>query len=319
MFNLIKNLFAKEPSNNKNIAIKEDVELIVEYSSERDTLEEFGISKEYFNSSVQDNLNNLLTTQQFDKFYDTIGYFRKDNQINEYNKDNALRLEIAEEVSNIIYEKHNELIKRSTQFKKQKNLNEAINIIYEAINTYPTEDDRKSYFKLAYYYQLQKKWDESWRVFQKVLDKYVDVNNPIKYQIINTEVLQEEVKHLKREKKISEYFYHLALATYAELVMLSINGVKEYAENFYSNINNDFIDVSLMKNEKLQDEYLHYIRTFLDSKKENIFKLIEYAEKRTWQDMDNKILNELLKDLHFLGLSNYYNEYLSEKMTVLKK
>ncbi len=319
MFNLIKNLFAKEPSNNKNIAIKEDVELIVEYSSERDTLEEFGISKEYFNSSVQDNLNNLLTNKQFDNFYNTIDYFRKDNQINGYNKDNALKLEIAEEVSNIIYDKHNELIKKSTQFKKQKNLNEAIHTIYEAINTYPTENDRKSYFKLAYYYQLQKNWDESWRVFQKVLDKYVDVNNPIEYQIINTEVLREEVKHLKREKKISEYFYHLALETYAELVMLSINGAKEYAENFYSNINDDFIDVSLMKNEKLQNEYLHAIRIFLDSKKENIFKLMEYTEKKTWQEMDAKILNELLKDLHFLSLSSYYNEHLSEKMSVLKK
>ncbi len=319
MFKLIKKLFGKEQLNNKDISIEEDVELIVKYSSKQDTLEEFWISEEDFNSSVQDNLNKLLTTQQFDKFYDTIDYLRKSNQINGYNEDNALKQEIAQEVSSIIYNKHKELLKKSTQFKKQKNLNEAINTIYEAINTYPTEDDRKSYFKLAYYYQLQKNWDESWRVLQKVLDKYVDINNPIEYQIINTEVLQEEVKHLKREKNISEYFYHLALATYAELVMLSMNGVKEYTENFYSNINNDFIDVSLMKNEKLQDEYLYYIRIFLDSKKENIFKLIEYTEKRTWDLMDAKILNELLKDLHFMELSDYYNEYLSEKMSVLKK
>ncbi len=55
MLKLIKKLFGKEQSNNKSIAIEEGVELIVEYSSRQDTFEED------FNSSVQDNLNKILT------------------------------------------------------------------------------------------------------------------------------------------------------------------------------------------------------------------------------------------------------------------
>lgn len=313
LFSALKKIFGS--SNEKSL---KDVELIVKYKTRQDTLERFGISEEDFNSSVQDNLDKLLITQQFDKFYNTINYLRNLDQVDSYDEDNDLKLEIAEEVSTVIYNKHNELLKESTQFKKQNNLNEAINTIYKAINNYPTENDRKSYYKLAYYYQLQKKWDDSWRVFDKVMEKYIDVNNPIEYQIINTEILQEEVKHLKREKKIAEYFYHVALATYANLVMFSINGAKEYVGNFFTSINNDFIDVSLIMNEKLQNEYLDYIRIFLDSKKENIFKLIEYTEKKTWQVMDRKVLNGLLKELHFLELSDYYNEHLSEKMSVLK-
>ena len=49
MFKLIKKLFGKEQSNNKDISIEEDVELIVEYSTQQDTFEKLGISEENFN------------------------------------------------------------------------------------------------------------------------------------------------------------------------------------------------------------------------------------------------------------------------------
>jgi tetratricopeptide (TPR) repeat protein len=301
MFGMFKKLFGN------------DVDLEVVCRTEEDILKELGISKKDFKSSVKDTLDLLLKTQDFDKLYDMIRQLRDI----EHNRDNELKRRIAEEVADIIADKHNELIKESTQFKKQGNLDEAINTIYRAIREYPTEDVRQSYFKLAYYYQLQKKWDDSWAIFQKV-EEYSNPHNIIEYQINNAELLEERVKHLKREKNTGEYLYFLALSVYADLVMRSMNGARSYTEKFYANIDDDFINPSLLKDEKLKSEYLQLVRVFLESKKDAIFKLIEYTENKTWQGMDKEILKELTKDLDHGGMSRYYNEHMSEKMSVLK-
>ena len=203
------------------------------------------------------------------------------------------------------YDKHQELLKQSTQYKKDNNLGKAIETIYTAIAKYPIEDDSKSYFKIAYYYQLQEKWDESWNIYQEVMGK-LNPNDPIKYAWLISDVLEEQVKQLKREKNIKEYLYHFSLSQYATLVCRALNGVEGYVEHFYNNIE-QFYEVSLLKDILKKKEFIDINKRFIKSKEEKIFTLLNYTKSKTYQMMDKNILLKLLKDLHHLELSNYYN------------
>lgn len=219
-------------------------------------------------------------------------------------------------VVDINYEKHQELLKQSTHFKKDGNLDKAIEIIYKAIENYPLEDNSSSYFKIAYYYQLKKEWDNSWKTYQNLIDK-LNPNVPIHYTRMISEIYTEQVKHLKREKNLSEYVYYYSLANYTTLVYRAMNGVEDYVTNFYNNIDT-FYDVQLIQNDELKSEYIRLNREFIESKKELVFNLLNYTNHKSYQMMDSEKLQNLLFHLNSVEYSNYYNNNLSNKLSILK-
>jgi hypothetical protein len=236
-----------------------------------------------------------------------------------------------------MWDKRDELHKTATQLKKEKRFSEGIDLLYEAIElkrsfykthkTHYTDADADDYsatlFRIAYFHQLNKEWDKSWNVLQKALDT-ANVNDNEQYYNTIANVFTEQTKHLKREKNLKEYLYHYSMSFYAniikEMLYPAVWNPNRYFED--EKVLYDEFDIKPLKNEELKKLYIKFNVDFLNSKKDDILKLYEYLSQKKFEfntDLrDKKILGELLSPLHFLELSNLYNEKLSNKLINFK-
>lgn len=312
-FKTITNLFSSEKDKNKD-----DIQVEIRTSTKQDTYDMLKITEKEYKELFQINYDKLIETREFAKFYRTITQLQKLTK-DEYDRDTYLKLEISEEIRNFIYDKHQELLKQSTQYKKENNLNKAIETIFEAINKYPLEDNISSYFKIAYYYQLSKAWDKSWKIFQKVLDT-VNPNDIEKYFSLNADVLTKQTEQLKREKNLKEYLYHYSISFYANLIKEMLHPAVWSPNRYFDDdkILIEQFDIKPLKNETLKNLYIDFNIKFLNSKKKDILKLYEYLSQKEFElntDSRNKnIMKELLKPLDSLELENKYNEELSNEL-----
>lgn len=234
-----------------------------------------------------------------------------------------------------MWSKRDELHKTATQLKKDKKFSEGIDILYKSIELqkefyktnktdYTDVDDCSStLFRIAYFHQLNKEWDKSWKVLQKVLDT-VNVNDNERYYNTIANVFTEQTKHLKREKNLKEYLYHYSISFYANIIKEMLYPAVWDPNKYFKDerILYDEFDIKPLKNEELKELYIKFNVDFLNSKKHDILKLYRYLSQKEFEfntDLrDKKILRELLSPLHFLELSNLYNEKLSNKLIDIK-
>jgi len=126
------------------------------------------------------------------------------------------------EVDDNDYEKHSILLKEATRLKKEGDLDGAIMKIDKALSFHK---DNSSVYKKAFYLQLNKQFDEAWKIMSKynedtniallestnwgsflnVFSEYADSNSSL-------------IKLLKKEKKMKDVIYYLPASEYCFLL-----------------------------------------------------------------------------------------------------
>jgi hypothetical protein len=120
------------------------------------------------------------------------------------------------------YEKHNELLKKSTALKKEGNLDGAISTIDEALNLYR---NREATYKKANYQYINKQCDDGWKTItnfhQDVGELFLKADDwKSVWHLFSIYAATEEdlVKLLKKEKKVKDISYWLPGSIYAQLI-----------------------------------------------------------------------------------------------------
>lgn len=259
-------------------------------------------------------------------------YTKEDISIIESLKNKYFDLKKERKLNDENEAKYKDLLSCAVQFKKDKNINGAIDKTKEALLFYDEklkkvqfQDNISGVIQLAKYLKDNKNYDEAWKIID---NKGMEVEETCFRYKRNYESLREmyslliRLKRealliLKKEKKITDYYFYLSEFMYLELVKNAFDGNSKKLNiifDKYELLNN--IELKMINDEVLKNEWHLTVLKFLNDKKELLLKISKEIEK--WENVDHQKIKKWDNSTNIIEIGNYYNKTLSQKMSILK-